>query len=321
MIYGGRLSDRKSRFGSTLNKRVLVNLAVFLLVLYVILPQIGRFKSSIHLLENLRLATLILAISLSCMTYLFAGSMYVILAQRKIRLFKTVLVQIAGTFVNRLVPAGAGAISVNYEYLRANKHSNTQAAAVITANNSLGLIGHLLLLAVLSFASPASFRILSLPHISKLDILIVSIFIVLTALYVWRRNFERTIAKFIKGVSRNLYSYSHHVWRVVTALICSMSLTLCYSLCLWTCARCLKIDLDLTQSVVALTVGVAAGTVIPTPGGLGAVEAGIAGGLFAVGVSGPDSLAITLLYRLITYWFSLTLGGVALFLTEKLGYI
>jgi uncharacterized protein (TIRG00374 family) len=48
-----------------------------------------------------------------------------------------------------------------------------------------------------------------------------------------------------------------------------------------------------------------------TPGGLGFVEAGLVGTLTLAGVSGPDALAATLLYRLASFWLPIPAGGVA----------
>jgi uncharacterized protein (TIRG00374 family) len=48
-----------------------------------------------------------------------------------------------------------------------------------------------------------------------------------------------------------------------------------------------------------------------TPGGLGFVEAGLVGTLTLAGVPGPEALAATLLYRLLSYWLPIPVGGVA----------
>jgi uncharacterized protein (TIRG00374 family) len=48
-----------------------------------------------------------------------------------------------------------------------------------------------------------------------------------------------------------------------------------------------------------------------TPGGLGFVEAGLVGTLTLAGVPGPEALAATLLYRLVSYWLPIPVGGVA----------
>jgi len=54
-----------------------------------------------------------------------------------------------------------------------------------------------------------------------------------------------------------------------------------------------------------------------TPGGLGFVEAGLVGTLTLAGVSGPDALAATLLYRIVAFWLPLPAGGVAYILFRR----
>jgi hypothetical protein len=54
-----------------------------------------------------------------------------------------------------------------------------------------------------------------------------------------------------------------------------------------------------------------------TPGGLGFVEAGLVGTLSLAGVSGPDALAATLFYRLLSYWLPLPAGGIAYLLFQR----
>ena len=54
-----------------------------------------------------------------------------------------------------------------------------------------------------------------------------------------------------------------------------------------------------------------------TPGGLGFVEAGLAGTLRLAGVKNGDALAATLLYRLVSYWLPLVAGGIASLLFRR----
>jgi uncharacterized protein (TIRG00374 family) len=59
-------------------------------------------------------------------------------------------------------------------------------------------------------------------------------------------------------------------------------------------------------------------TLVPvTPGGLGFVEAGLAGLLTLAGVSAADAALATLAYRLVSYWLPLPAGGVAALLHRR----
>jgi hypothetical protein len=54
-----------------------------------------------------------------------------------------------------------------------------------------------------------------------------------------------------------------------------------------------------------------------TPGGLGFVEAGLAGLLVLAGVSAGDAAVATLAYRLISFWLPLPVGAVAWWLARR----
>jgi hypothetical protein len=54
-----------------------------------------------------------------------------------------------------------------------------------------------------------------------------------------------------------------------------------------------------------------------TPGGLGFVEAGLAGLLALAGVNAADAALATLAYRFVSYWLPLPAGGVALLLHRR----
>ena len=64
-------------------------------------------------------------------------------------------------------------------------------------------------------------------------------------------------------------------------------------------------------AIVYLT-GSAIVSAVPTPGGLGAVEAALSAGLTAAGLPGITAVSAVLLYRTVTFWLPVPLGWVAL---------
>ena len=71
--------------------------------------------------------------------------------------------------------------------------------------------------------------------------------------------------------------------------------------------------------ILAWTVGVGAGSLGITPGGVGVVEAALAGALVAAGVHAPQAVAAVLIYRLISFWLVDTLGWTLYVTTRKRG--
>jgi glycosyltransferase 2 family protein len=69
--------------------------------------------------------------------------------------------------------------------------------------------------------------------------------------------------------------------------------------------------------IVASTLG----QLLPTPGGLGAVEGALVAGLTAIGLSAPDAIAAALVTRVLTFWLPVLPGIVAFRLLQHRGVI
>ena len=91
----------------------------------------------------------------------------------------------------------------------------------------------------------------------------------------------------------------------------ALMLTVCYVLCLDACVRALGGSLPLTSAAVVYLTGSALGSIVPTPGGLGTVEAALAAGLTATGMAAATAVSAVLLFRLLTFWLPVPTGWAA----------
>jgi len=78
--------------------------------------------------------------------------------------------------------------------------------------------------------------------------------------------------------------------------------------CLMLCIRALGLRVPWPGIMVAYSLGKVAGMLPITPGGLGVVEAGLTGLLVVYGMPAARALAVTLLYRLLSFWALLPVG-------------
>jgi glycosyltransferase 2 family protein len=292
------------------------------LVLYALLPQIGDFRHSWELLGHVRLAFVWLAIGAAGLTYAIAAVTYCLLAFKPLVYGRTWLMQLAAMFINRLLPAGVGALGVGYIYLRHNRHTSPQAATVVTVNNLLGLIGHGLLVAVVVLcfrhaSTPAHFH-LGRQLSGHLWLVGLGVILLLGLLAIRQR---RWLSRGLATVKLELRHYRRRPSRLAGALLTSMSLTLTNVICLWACLQAFNLSQPLAVVLIIFTVGLSVGNVTPTPGGLGGVEAGLVGALIAYRVPSATALGAVLLYRLITYWLALAIGALAFVYCRQRGYL
>jgi undecaprenyl-diphosphatase len=73
--------------------------------------------------------------------------------------------------------------------------------------------------------------------------------------------------------------------------------------------------------VAVFIVGSTLGQLLPTPGGLGAVEGALVAGLTAIGISASDAIAAALVTRVLTFWLPVLPGIVAFRLLQHRGVI
>lgn len=302
-------------------RRIVIVLAA-LLFLYVLLPQLGTFRDSLKVISGARFGWLALALVLVVATSLLATQTYLLLAKRRLKYGRTLLVQLASLFTNRLLPAGIGTIGLNYEYLRHNGHQPAEAGAVVATNNLVGFGGHVLLLIVIILVSPHALQGMKWPHVnSNVYVVVPAVLLVMALAISVHTKFRSMVMQAFAHILASIGKYRAHPLRIIGALGNSMLLTACYALSLYACVHAIGLNLAFASIFIVLTFGVAGATATPTPGGLGGAEAGLLAGLVLYGVGSADALAAALLYRLFSYWFALAAGAGAFILATREGYI
>lgn len=248
---------------------------------------------------------------------LASSAIYSVLAPRSLRYWRTVAVQTGGLGLNRLLPAGSGALGVSYVYLRTYAVGRAAAGGIVAANNLFGFIGHALLMGIAVAAYPAAFR-----HFKGLSIGSFGMWLLLAAAVsllagILVLAMRRTNLKLFAPL-RPLLSKPK---RLGLALLFSVVITLCYVAAVLLAAGAVGYQLSLPAGLIVLTFGVAAASAIPVPGGVGAAEAGIFTAMRAYGASSVDALSIALLYRVMTFWLPLLVGGIVFVIIDRKGYL
>ncbi len=299
----------------------LLFLGITLAALYLILPQIDMFRDGFKNLHNVNWVYLLIAFSFEIAANIFAGTTYYLLAKHRLRYIRTIIVQLAGNFVNRLLPAGIGGIGINFAYLKANRHTSAQAASVVAINNLLGGIGSITLLLFISITMSGVYNKLEIDKI-RIDgkwKVIVALLIGLVLIIIFTK-FHMRVKSGALSFFKQVIGYRKQPIKLVTALSTSTLLTVSKVFCLYFSALALGVHLSPPIMLVIFSAGVAFGTATPTPGGLGGIDAALVVGLTAFGVPLASSLAVTLLFRTLSCWIPVVAGIGFLYLAEHRAY-
>ena len=77
--------------------------------------------------------------------------------------------------------------------------------------------------------------------------------------------------------------------------------------------------LSIPAVAVVYLAGSVVGSAVPTPGGLGGVEAALSAGLTAAGLEYSVALLAVLLFRLVTFWIPIPIGWGAINYLQRKG--
>ncbi len=293
--------------------RTLVTLIAGVAAVYLLAGQLAQ----VHLGALLRSANWqwsLVALGLSAVTYLGAALSLSGFVLERLRLARTFLAQVAGSFVTLVTPAAVGGVALNIRYLRRSGLSAADSAASVGVSQLVALTLHLSLLVIFAAISGTAQDHSLQPPGWVLFVIagLVAVALAVLATPPGRRLLRARIAPMLGQVVPRLLDAAQQPAKLAEGVGGAVLLTAGYILCLAASVRAVGGSLPLASIAVVYLTGSAVGSMVPTPGGLGAVEAALSAGLIAARLPGATAVSAVLLFRTLTFWLPVPLGWGAL---------
>jgi uncharacterized membrane protein YbhN (UPF0104 family) len=256
----------------------------------------------------------LVALCLSVATYVGATWSLSGFVLERLSLVRTFLAQLAGSFVTLVAPAAVGGVALNLRYLRKSGVRSADAAASVGVAQVFAFALHLLLLVIFVTLTGSSGRHSLRPPgwvFIVVGVLVAAALVVL-AFPAGRRLARARLAPALGQVIPRLLDVAQQPAKLAEGIGGALLLTGAYILCLDASVRALGGAVPLASLAVVYLAGNAIGSVVPTPGGLGAVEAALSAGLTAAGLAGTTAVSAVLLFRLLTFWLPVPIGWVSM---------
>jgi uncharacterized membrane protein YbhN (UPF0104 family)/predicted Ser/Thr protein kinase len=231
----------------------------------------------------------------------------------RLSLWRTVLVQLTGSFIKLVAPAAVTGVAVNTRYLQKSGIRAAQAVSSVGASQLTGFGVHILLLLFLGFVTGSAGTESITPSRTVVSgVLVVAlILIAMAAVGPVRRLAIGRLRPLFDGVVPRLLDVLQSPRKILTGLGGTLMLTACFVTCLDSSIRAFGGSLSWTAVAVVFMTCNALGSAAPTPGGLGAVEAALTAGLTLAGLPGQTALSAVLLFRIFTFWLPVLPGWAA----------
>lgn len=262
-----------------------------------------------------------LAFGLGLLTLLGAAMALVAFAPARIPLWRAVLVQAAASWVALAAPAGIGPAALNLRMLTRRGLSTSLAAATVALVQVSQFTVTIVLLLVLTLISGGSES--ALPISSTMLLVIGILAAVVAAMLLIPAVRQRALAIVMPTLRQTwprLVDVLGRPWRLVIAITGNLLMTLGYVLAFDACLAAFGQHASLIQVAIVYLTGNTAGAMVPTPGGMFAIELALATSLSAVtGINLGIATSVAILFRVVTYWVRIPIGYVSMRYLQKLG--
>ena len=300
--------------------RTLITLIAGVFAAYLLAGQVAKVSFG-KLLAQASIGWALIALALSAVTYLGAAWTLSGFVLERLSLLRTLLVQVAGSFVILVTPAAVGGVALNLRYLRKARLSAAAAAASVGVSQLISFMVYAVLVALSATVAGASSRANPLrPREWEYIALavIVGVVLIVLALPAGRRQLLSRVTSAADQVIPRLLDVAQRPAKLVQGVGGALLLSSAYILCLAASVKALGgVVPSLASLAVIFLTSNAVASVLPTPGGLGAIEAALSTGLIAAGLPGSKAVGAVLLFRTVTFWLPVPAGWFAMHYLQR----
>ena len=293
-------------------RKQIIQLVLLVALVYVAYPFISTVPAFFHELRTANWWWALLGLGFSALTYVGAAAGLWACAAEIVSFRHLFVLQFANTFAATTTPAGVGGLALSTRFLQKAGLGTMRATAAVAVQQAVQVITHIALLIFFSVAAGAS---ADLSHFApKLTVLYLVGGLALGALGTFlfvpklRHWLDTAVRPKITEVGGELVDLVRDPKRFAIIVLGCAATTLGAALALWASIQAFGGGTTFVTVTVVTMVGGTLASAAPTPGGVGAVEAALIGGLAAFGVPAAIAVPSVLLYRILTTWLPVFIG-------------
>ena len=297
--------------------RTILTIAVAFIAVFIVVSSLN-FNDLVSTVKSANPWWMAASAALACLIWVGSAVPLMALSPEKLRFGDTLIAQVAASIITVVAPAGVGPAALNLRYLRKRRVPTAAAVTTVTLMQiSQALITIILLLLVM--VSAGSSLSVSLPYGTILAVVAVVMLAVgvIMAVPKVRRWIWAKIEPTWQQVYPRLLWIIGQPRRLAAVVAGNLLMNIGYVGAFWTAMIAMGGSLNFSTVAITYLTANAAGSFIPSPGGIGTVETALTSGLTVAGVSSSVAIATALLYRLVTFYGRIPFGWLAMKYMEK----
>ena len=220
---------------------------------------------------------------------------------------RTVAVMFGQSYLNRFTPANAGGMAMRVRYLQLNGAETAVAASAIALTSGASGVAQVLTIVVFLVWGGSSDKLsdFEFPDMGTIVVGILAVGAIATLVLISR--FGRTVlwpwvaattSRIRESVGDLLRRPSKLGQLFGGALLGKLANVIAF----WASMLAFGADISFPKAGAMYIIATTIGSAVPTPGGVGGVEAALTAALIAYGVDNATAAAIVLFFRTLTFW-------------------
>ncbi|MET9130452.1 lysylphosphatidylglycerol synthase transmembrane domain-containing protein [Streptomyces antibioticus] len=258
---------------------------------------------------------LLAAAAVTCLTWVAAAVTRQGAVVERLPRLRLLATQFAAGAANHLLPTGLGASAVNLRFMTVCGVPPARSSAALALYLLAEGVARVGLLAVLLLSFPGALRFGALLPESAFGPLLAAAaaaaLLATTALVLVRR-LRRAVWSFLRTALGEARSVHSRPARALALWGGALAFPVLQASVLVTVGLALGLPVPVTHMAVAYLAATVAVALVPTPGGIGSVEAALVLALVAAGAPAAPATAVVLAFRAVTVWLPLLPGALTL---------
>ncbi|CAL9357872.1 hypothetical protein SUDANB70_00605 [Streptomyces sp. enrichment culture] len=295
-------------------RRILCVLPLLLVTVVAVRHRSVLAEGFAHL-GQARWTWLLAAVGATCLTWPAAACTRQGAVLERLPARRLVATQFAAGAANHLLPTGLGASAVNLRFMTVCGLSAARSSAALALYLLAESAGRVALLGALLLACPGALRpgeLLPPGAFGPLLVAVGGVAVLAVGALLCVRRLRRGASSFLRTALGEARSVHARPARAVALWGGALVFPALQTAALVLVARALALDVPVAHLALAYLAATVAVALVPTPGGLGSVEAALVVALVAVGGAAAVATAVVLAFRVITVWLPLLPGALTL---------
>ena len=280
---------------------------------YIVLPQLAQVDFG-AVVSRAQWPWALASLAAAVLTFVGASLVLTGSVPTGLRFTRTYMTQLSVAFSGLFAPAAIGNIALNTRYLQRSGVPAAAAGASVGLAQVFQFTSYVTLLglsgvvagtgAQASFQPPAKL-------VAAVPIVLVVI-VGLLAVPRVRRFLRDRVYNQLRAVLPQVLAVFQRPRKLAELFGGALLLDVSFVAALYCATRAFGAQPAIAAVAVVYFAGAIIGSAVPTPGGLGGIEAALSAGLIAVGVDSGTAVSSVLLYRIVTYWLPIPFGWVSI---------